>query len=47
MASILEDSGLTKIDVILDLKTFYGKEVLKNLLQKAKIFPNKKELLNN
>ena len=47
MGSILDDSGLTKIDSILDLKTYYGKEVLKNLLEKAKSFPNISEVIKN
>ena len=47
MASILEDSGLTNIDTILELKTFYGKDLLKNLLEKAKSFPDLEKIIKN
>ena len=44
---ILEDSGLINIDKILDLKTFYGKDIVKNNLEKAKTFPELNKVLKN
>jgi len=45
--SILNDSGLSSIDTVLNLQTFYAKSVVENLLTKNSSFPCIRTLLDN
>ena len=45
--SILNDSGLSSINTVLNLDTFYAKNVVENLLTKNSSFPSVKTLLDN
>ena len=45
--SILNDSGLSSINTVLNLETFYAKTVVENLLTKNSSFPSVKTLLDN
>jgi len=45
--SILNDSGLNNINNVLNLQTYYAKDVVENLLTKNSSFPCIKNVLNN
>ena len=45
--SILKDSGLEMVNVILDTKLFYSKELCNNLINSSSIVPKKSIIFNN